>query len=444
MNGNASEYTGLFGYVDGAGIYNLTVENATITTNDTVGRGVYVGGIVGFGRNNAVIENCSVSGTISPSAKTVTAGGIAGDFEGTIKGCRSEGALTVNAGGEYVNTLVGGIAGKAEGTISGSNSKMSITATENDASGYPMETSGGIAGRAKGEIIDCCFEGTVNVTDYKTVYHGGIAGSIQGNVNNSYTDYTMGMNDSMNGALVGQVMQGDVTGYYNSNSSYDTNGTGRTDFTGSTTIALLRANATETKYIWVNATEDDKPEPLYVAVDWIIDENGFTRCVLTPNTSNAKIYYTTDGTTPSASSTLYEGPFLADLMDKISYYVVCGTKQSDVMGFVSAPQSSYPVQIVTLPKNQNGEAVTVDNITAATSVTVELLTEEDTVGTRLFFVVFDEGERVTYANTTVQSLVKGKNTITFENVQVPSGTKVQIYSWDDELKLIPRSEVIKL
>ena len=37
-----------------------------------------------------------------------------------------------------------------------------------------------------------------------------------------------------------------------------------------------------------------------------------------------------------------------------------------------------------------------------------------------------------------------KNVILFDNVQVPSGTKVQIYSWDDELKLIPRSEVIKL
>ena len=441
VNGNGSEYNGLFGYVDGAGIYNLTVTDAEYTLSETRGRGVYTGGIAGYGRNNAVIENCVFDGTITIASPMAAAGGIAGDFEGTVRGCHSSGALTVNAGGDYVNTTVGGICGKAEGTVSGSNSKMALVATEADESGYPMEISGGVVGRMKGEVVDSCFEGTVDVTDYGTVYHGGIAGSIEGNVDNSYSDYSMSYNDSINGAVAGQVMQGDASSsYYNSSKSYDSYATGTTSFA----LDTLRQNATEKKYIWVSAADDNEPEPLHVTVSWIVDENGFTRCVLTPNTSDATIYYTTNGSTPSTSSTKYEGPFVADFMAKISYLVVSGSAQTEVMGFVSSPQSENPVQIVKSPVNQNGEVVTTANITAATSVTVELLTEEDVVGTRVFFVVLGEDGRVVYASSAPASLEKGTNTVTFSNMTIPQGDKIQIYVWDDELKLIPRSEVIKL
>lgn len=441
INGNGSEYNGLFGYVDGAGIYNLTVTGAQYTLNETRGRGVYTGGIAGYGRNNAVIENCVFNGTITIASPVASAGGIAGDFEGTVKGCHSSGTLTVNAAGEYVSTTVGGICGKAEGTVSGSNSKMAIVATENDQSGYPMEVSGGVVGRMKGEVVDSCFEGTVNVTDSGTVYHGGIAGSIEGNVDNSYSDYDMSYNDSINGAIAGQVMQGEASSsYYNSSKSYDSYGTGTTNFS----LDTLRQNASERKYIWVKASDDNEPEPLHVAVSWVVDENGFTRCVLTPNTTDATIYYTTNGSTPSTSSTKYEGPFVVDFMAKINYLVVSGSTQTEAMGFVSSPQSDNPVQIVKTPVNQNGEAVTTANITAATSVTVELLTEEEVVGTRVFFVVLGEDGRIVYANSTPASLVKGTNTVTFKDVKAPQGDKIQIYVWDDELKLIPRSEVIKL
>lgn len=444
LNGNASLYNGLFGYVDGGEIYNLTLSDAVVTVKDNDKKGIYAGGFVGFARNNAVIENCAFNGTITAEGETVAVGAIAADFEGTIKGCRSTGTLTANAGDEFVYSFIGGICGKAEGVVSGCNSEAKIKAIANDNSGYPMETSGGIIGRMKGEITDCCYDGTVDVTDYKTVYHGGIVGSIQGNVVNSYSDYEMSYGDSMNGALAGQVMQGGATGYFNENTSYDSYGTGRANFTGSSAIELLKRNAVEKKYVWVKASQSGKPEPIYVTCDWMVDDNGFTRCVLTPNSEDVTIYYTTDGTRPTQQSALYEGPILANLMDKVSYCVVSKGVESEVMGFVSAPHASYDIQIAKIPENQAGEKITAENITSATSITVDLLTEKDMVEAKVFLTVFDSENRMVYARTMPYSLVKGSNSLTFTDLQIPSGEKLQIYVWDNEMKLIPRSKAIKL
>lgn len=443
INGNANMYNGLFGYCEGAKICNLTVENAKVTVNNFGGRGVYAGGICGFARD-AVIENCEFDGEISASAMTVCAGGIAGDLEGTLRGCRTNGKVAVNASGSFANSLAGGICAKAEGSISGCNSAMLIMATEADNSGYPMEATGGIAGRMVGDISDCSFKGSVDVTDKKTVYHGGIAGSIEGNITNSYTDYEMGYNDSMNGALTGQIMQGGVSAYYNNSTSYDSLGTGRSSFTDNAIVTLLGANQTEDKYIWVKSDADSKPEPLYVKASWELGADGFTRCVLDANAENAKIYYTTDSSVPTEESALYEAPFTADIMDQVSFVVKSGMKTSKPMGFVSSPKGDYLVQIVASPVNQNGEAITPVNIADSTKATIELITSEEKTDARIFFVVLDEKDGILYANTKVASLVKGKNTVTFDNINAPKGDKVQIFVWDSEMKLIPYSGVIRL
>ena len=104
----------------------------------------------------------------------------------------------------------------------------------------------------------------------------------------------------------------------------------------------------------------------------------------------------------------------------------------------------YLVQIVASPKNQNGEAITPANIAESTKATVELITGEEKADAKIFFVVLDDGDRILYANTQVASLVKGKNTVTFDNINAPKGDKVQIFVWDSEMKLIPYSGVIRL
>ena len=148
------DYVGLFGYVNGGTVKDLTIGSSTLKGND------YVGGIAGALTGGATVENCIVIGTITG---TNNVGGVAGYVEAsTIENCYSK--ATVSG-----TTKVGGIAGNVFSTTSvidncyylntsasvgfnGSASNGSVVATTS-----AQESSGELAfllGDAFGQTID--------------------------------------------------------------------------------------------------------------------------------------------------------------------------------------------------------------------------------------------------------------------------------------------------
>lgn len=134
-NGFAGTVCGL----NGGKIERCTVINATVN-------GKYAGGICG--NNSIQVTGCTVISSQITSTADGTAGGIAGDNYGTIRGCRTEIAegqpvFTVTASGYQANA--GGIAGK------NSDEKYSATGgriVESSASNIIItgDNAGGIAG----------------------------------------------------------------------------------------------------------------------------------------------------------------------------------------------------------------------------------------------------------------------------------------------------------
>jgi len=159
INRPETDNVGLFGYVVGCNIYNITFHRCAITGND------YVGGIVGYVGYEASISKCVVYGVITGNDNI---GGIAGgtDQAMTISTCLSNASIKGD-------TNIGGIVGttsfyaKVEQCVSSSRiiGKKSV---------------GGIAGGDHGHYNNCytcgkMIEGTEEV--------GGIMGDASGSSN---------------------------------------------------------------------------------------------------------------------------------------------------------------------------------------------------------------------------------------------------------------------
>jgi hypothetical protein len=98
-------YQGLFGCLSGdaAVVKNLALVNVSITST-----AANVGGVAGFIGDEAVVENCYVTGSVSGDNTSV--GGVVGDNEGTVKNCY----VIANVSGSMA---VGGVVGENYGTI---------------------------------------------------------------------------------------------------------------------------------------------------------------------------------------------------------------------------------------------------------------------------------------------------------------------------------------
>ncbi|TEB07053.1 Listeria-Bacteroides repeat domain protein [Pelotomaculum schinkii] len=192
----SSNYIGLFGYVKGADIKDLTV------TGSVAGKS-YVGGIAGSAVDTN-IENCANNATVTGISYRV--GGIAGNTSGStaITGCANNGNVT----GEY---NVGGIVGyhNSSGTISNCANTGNITATSaSTASAYSV---GGVAGNIyAASMLDQCYNsGAVRGC---VINVGGVAGYL----NNAATKLTNSYNTgSVTSEATGSARTGGVVGYTN-------------------------------------------------------------------------------------------------------------------------------------------------------------------------------------------------------------------------------------
>lgn len=197
--------TGLFGYIDGATITNLTLTNINVVGSD------YTGGLVGQCgiTGTTTITNCSVSGVLTASQSF---GGLIGVKEagGSLIITRCSTNVTLNST-TYGN--VGGIIGRNLGaTLSRCSASGSINQT-----GVLNDYIGGLVGYNKNSSISDCYA-TGNVKGNSRV--GGLIGYNEaGTVTNSYSVGAV-VGATLFGGLIGENVTSTITdSYYDTASS---------------------------------------------------------------------------------------------------------------------------------------------------------------------------------------------------------------------------------
>lgn len=167
INRSGTNYVGVFGdLASSATVQNVTIEDATISGNSTVG------GLTGYSDSNSTISRVHI---ISPTITSVSssAGGISGKGGGNITLCSvQDGSVTSGA------AWGGGITGwQTDGTISRSWTSTAVSAL-NDA--------GGIVGYGQNATISNSYAlGNVSSPSASENSFGGVAG-VGGSIINSY------------------------------------------------------------------------------------------------------------------------------------------------------------------------------------------------------------------------------------------------------------------
>lgn len=162
-----NDYIGLFGYANGAKIFNVELEDCNISGQD------YVSGILGYGKNTTV-SDCKISGKITGVGYYVAAAGGYLESENTIvlSNCTNTADIVSNAG--YIGGLFGKISGNNYTIKNCINSgSVKTIGTEH------LEYIGGIVGSGEKVDIDSCEnKGVINTTaaGYYVAYIGGISG----------------------------------------------------------------------------------------------------------------------------------------------------------------------------------------------------------------------------------------------------------------------------
>lgn len=169
-------YQGLFGYVNGGEIKDLTVAGSVTTSTES---SAYAAGIVGYG-SPVTIENCVNQATVTATKKGYIAGvtAYAGGTGSSISGCKNQGKVTA------ADAYTGGIVAMASSvTIKNciNSGAVTCTGTPNSYSGNVGGVVGSISGTSK--VERCGNTGTVSSTMKRT---GGVAGNVSGTVQSCF------------------------------------------------------------------------------------------------------------------------------------------------------------------------------------------------------------------------------------------------------------------
>ncbi len=204
-------YAGLLGYVQGAAISNLNLENINISSVTTSSAAFsYAGSLVGYMVGGS-INDCSSSGSVSASATKTYAHSFAGSLVGyldcSMVNCYSSASVHSSS---YYYSYAGGLA--AYVSLSGSISNCYNTGSVIGDCTYSV-CVGGLTGYLRGSIDKCYSTGVVSTSSTNIVYVGGLVGYLRGAaVSNSFWDLnTSGLTISAGGTGISTDMMVDVS-----------------------------------------------------------------------------------------------------------------------------------------------------------------------------------------------------------------------------------------
>ena len=185
-NRQSNDFNGLFGYVEGATIENLTI-NAT-----TMKGGNYAGSLSGFSQFST-LKN--ITTTANVNGKSQSGGFVGMAYNSTINNCHHTGTVT-STGDE-----VGGFAGALTGTVTGCSHEGNVSG-QNYTGGFVGHNSAGLT-------TITCNAGTVTGADYT----GGFAGDNSGVSSSLISNYTTVTGGERTGGFVGHNIESlsDVT-----------------------------------------------------------------------------------------------------------------------------------------------------------------------------------------------------------------------------------------
>ena len=239
INLSTTDYVGLFGYVVGATIKGVKLDNSTIKGKQCVG------GIVGSGGNrNTTVQNCAVTSTVTVSGTSSEVGGIVGHYA-TIRGCTSAAAVS---GTQYVGGIIGSgasstveyclyIGSTVTATYSANPFKGAITGDKDNtsmtANYYTQATVGGcngadVDGARKGLTISKAANNDITIvpTGEATTYDVSKITCYEGNnivkLANALFFYS-GATETVSLGLSHSSTNGDIVKYYDGNGNELTN-----------------------------------------------------------------------------------------------------------------------------------------------------------------------------------------------------------------------------
>ncbi|MBW2984055.1 right-handed parallel beta-helix repeat-containing protein [Candidatus Woesearchaeota archaeon] len=232
INRTATGNVGLFGYVSGAEVKNVGLENVIIEGS------VKVGGLIGYSVGST-ISNSYATGSVSAEC---TVGGLIGEVHsGSVTDSYSSSTVTQN---DDACGAAGGFVGLNRGSIFNSNSTADITAPTS----YHCTSTGGFVGSNTG-TMDNCLAGDVNVIGRQGV--GGFVGTNTGSITNSdatnvnvdgfytYIGGFVGDNNGASAVLTNTYTTGYIEGPSNVGGIFGTNRNGGTIDSSNTDVTTV-------------------------------------------------------------------------------------------------------------------------------------------------------------------------------------------------------------